>query len=59
MSVKRKQNLAETDKGSYYNKEKWSEEFLDGKDAFHNGSENDDIDNDEQQQLYEGFANSC
>ena len=59
MSVKRKQNLAETDKGSYYNKGKWSEEFLDGKDAFHNGSENDDIDNDEQQQLYEGFANSC
>ena len=59
MSVKRRQNLAETDKGSYYNKKEWLEEFLDGKDAFYNGSENDDIDNDEQQQLYEGFANNC
>ena len=59
MSVKRRQNLAETDKASYYNKKEWLEEFLDGKDAFYNGSENDDIDNDEQQQLYEGFANNC
>ena len=38
-----------------------------GKDAFYNGSENDDSDyddenhdeNNEQQQLSEGFANSC
>ena len=59
MSVKRRQNLAEADKGSYYNKKEWLEEFLDGKDAFYNGSENGDIDNDEQQQLYEGFANNC
>ena len=59
MSVKRRQSLAETDKGSYYNKKEWLEEFLDGKDAFYNGSENDDIDNDEQQQLYEGLANNC
>ena len=27
-------NLAETDRGSYYNKEKWLEEFLDGKTWF-------------------------
>ena len=52
MPVKRKQNLAETDKGSYY-KEEWLEEFLDSKGAFYNGE------NNEQQQLPEGFANSC
>ena len=49
------------------NQEEWLEEFLDNKDAFYNGSESDDSDNDdenynensEQQQSYEGFANSC
>ena len=43
------------------------EEFLDGKDAFYNGNENDDSDyddenyneNNEQHQLPECFANSC
>ena len=40
MSVKRRQNLAETDKGSYY-KEEWLEEFLDSKGAFYNGNESD------------------
>ena len=40
MPVKRRQNLAETDKGSHY-KEKWLEEFLDSKDAFYNGNESD------------------
>ena len=43
------------------------EEFLDGKCAFYNGNESDDSDNDdenysennEQQQLPEGFANSA
>ena len=25
----RRQNLSETDRGSYYNQEEWSEEFLD------------------------------
>ena len=67
MSVKRRQDLAEADRGSYYNKEEWLEEFLDGKGAFYNGNESDDSDNDdgnynennEQQQLSEGFANSC
>ena len=63
MPVKRRQNLAETDKGSYY-KEEWLEEFLDSKGAFYNGNESDNNDesyneNNEQQQLPEGFANSC
>ena len=48
-------------------KKEWLEEFLDGKGAFDNGSESDDSDNDDenynenndQQQLPEGFANSC
>ena len=63
MPVKRRQNLAETDRGSYY-KEEWLEEFLDSKGAFYNGNESDNNDesyneNNEQQQLREGFANSC
>ena len=62
MPVKRRQNLAETDKGSYY-KEEWLEEFLDSKGAFYNGNESDNNDesyneNNEQQQLPEGFTNS-
>ena len=36
----RRQNLAETDRGSYY-KEEWLEEFLDSKGAFYNGNESD------------------
>ena len=63
MPVKRRQNLAETDRGSYY-KEEWLEEFLDSKGAFYNGNESDNNDesyneNNEQQQLPEGFASSC
>ena len=63
MPVKRRQNLAETDRGSYY-KEEWLEEFLDSKGAFYNGNESDNNnesfnENNEQQQLLEGFANSC
>ena len=54
-------------RGSYYSKEEWLEEFLHGKGALYNGSESDDSDNDgdnhnennDQQQLPEGFANSC
>ena len=46
MLVKRQQNLAETDRGSYY-KEEWLEEYLDNKDAFYNGNESDN--NDELQ----------
>ena len=58
MSVKRRQNLAVTDRASYY-KEKRLEEG-----AFYNGneSENDDEsyhENNEQQQLSKGFANIC
>ena len=44
MPVKRRQNLAETDWGSYY-KEEWLEEFLDSKCAFCNGNEK--VNNDE------------
>ena len=40
MPVKRRQNLAETDKGSYY-KEECLEEFLDSKGAFYNVNESD------------------
>ena len=37
----RKQNLAETNRGSYYNQEEWLEEFLDDKGPFYDGSESD------------------
>ena len=62
MPVKRKQNLTETDRGSYY-KEKWLEELLDSKGAFYNVNESDNDDesyneNNGQQELPEGFANS-
>ena len=40
MPVKRRENLAETEKGSYY-KEEWLEEFLESKGAFYNGNESD------------------
>ena len=61
MPIKRRQNLAETDKGSYY-KEERLEEFLDSKGAFYNGNESDNDDesyneNNEQQQLPKGFVN--
>ena len=67
MSEESRQNLAETDRGSYYNQEEWLEEFLDNKGGFYNGCESNDSDNDdeiynennEQQQLSEGFANNC
>ena len=63
MPVKGKQNLAKTDRGSYY-KEEWLEQFLDGKGAVYNCNESDNNDgsyneNNEQQWLQEGFANSC
>ena len=34
MPEERRQNLAETDRRSYYNQEEWIEEFLDNKGAF-------------------------
>ena len=40
MPVKRRQNLAEADKGSYY-KEEWLEEFLESKGVFYNGNQSD------------------
>ena len=46
MPMKRRQNLSEIDRGSYY-KEEWLEEFLDSKVAFYNGNESDDDDDDE------------
>ena len=44
----RRQNLGETDRGSYYNQEEWLEEFLDDKGAFYNGIESDGSDNDDE-----------
>ena len=47
MLEERRQNLAETDRGSYYNQEEWLEEFFDDKGAFYDGSESDDSENDD------------
>ena len=63
MPLKRRQNLTVTDRETYY-KEERLEEFLDSKGAFYNGNESGNEDesyheNNEQQQLLEGFANSC
>ena len=49
MPEERRQNLAETDRGSYYNQEEWLEEFLDDKGAFCDGSESDDSENDDKE----------
>ena len=54
MPVKKRQNLGETDRGSYY-KEERLEEFLGNKGAFYNDSDSDNDDesynkNNEQQQ---------
>ena len=62
MPVKRRKNLAETDRGYY--KEELLEEFLDSKAAFYNRNESDNGDvsynkNNEQQQLPEGSVSSC
>ena len=51
----RSQNLAETDRGSYYKQEEWLEAFLDDKSAFSDGSESDDSDNDD----IEAFVHRC
>ena len=63
MPIKRSQNWAVSGRGSYY-KEERLEEFLDSKAAFYNGKESDNDEessheSNEQQQLREGFANSC
>ena len=62
MLVKRRQNLAETDRG--YQKEERLEEFLDSKGAFYNVNETDNDDqsyneNNKQQQLQQSFTSSC
>ena len=62
----KRQNFAETNRGSYYKQEEWLKKLLDGKGAFYNGSGSNDSDNDddnynennEQQELSEGFVNS-
>ena len=61
-AVKKRQNLAETDRRHY--KEELLEEFLDSKGAFYNRNEsdNDDVscnENNEQQQLPEDSTSSC
>ena len=48
MTEERRQNLADTGRGSYYNQKEWVDEFLDDKDAFYNGNESDDGDNDDE-----------
>ena len=66
MPEKRRQNLAETDRGSYYNQEEWLEEFLDDKSAFYDDSESDDSENDnenfdkkEKQSFSDVLQNRC
>ena len=41
------QNLAETDRGWFYNQEEWLEEFLNDKGAFYDGSESDNSESDD------------
>ena len=48
MLEERRQNLTETDRGSYYKQEEWLEEFLDDKSAFYDGSKRDDSENNDQ-----------
>ena len=43
MPEEKRQNVAETDNGYYYNQEEWLEEFLDNEDAFDNGTEVDTV----------------
>ena len=47
MLEERKQNLAKTDMGSYYNKKEWLE-FLDDKSVFYDGGESDGSSNDDE-----------
>ena len=48
MPEERRQNLTETDRGSYCNQEEWLEKFLNNKGAFYDGSESDDSENDDE-----------
>ena len=62
MPLKRRWNLAVTDRGSYY-KEEWIYKFLDGKVAFFNSNESQWCEsyneNNEEHHLPKGFANNC
>ena len=61
MPKERRQNLAETDRGSYYKQEEWLEAFLDNKSAFPDGSESDYSDNDDENynENTEAFVRRC
>ena len=61
MPKERRQNLAETDKKSYYKQEEQLEEFLDDKSAFSDGSESDHSDNDDENynESIEAFVRRC
>ena len=39
MPEEKRKNLAETDKGQYFNQAEWLEKFLDDKSAIYNGTE--------------------
>ena len=61
MPEERRQNLAETDRGSYYKQEEWLEAFLEEKSAFSDGSERDDSDHDDEDynENIEAFIRRC
>ena len=48
MPEEKRQNLAQTDRWSYYNQQECFEEFLEDKGSFYKGSESDDSDNDDE-----------
>ena len=63
MPAQRRQHLAKTGRESYY-KEESLHKTLDSKGAFYKDNESDNDDesenkNNEHQQLWKGFANSC
>ena len=61
MTLKRRWNLAETDRESYCQQE-WIDKFLESKGAFYNSNESQWCEsyneNNEQHQLPKGFANN-
>ena len=62
MTLKRRWNLAETDRGWYY-KEEWVDKFLDSKGAFYKSNESQWCEsykeNNKQRKLPKGFAKNC
>ena len=61
MSEERRQNLAETNRGSYCKQGEWLEAFLDDKIAFSDDIERDDSDNDDENsnENIEAFVRRC